>query len=355
MFAAIMAGGSGTRFWPASTPERPKQFLRLFGDRTMLEHTVDRLDGLAADGDICIVTGARHADLTRALAGSRPLTVIAEPVGRNTAACIGLAALHFAARDADVPIAVLPADHFVGDVPAFRRALAAAGTLAREGAIVTLGIPPTAPETGFGYIEAGDGGETPDRIAWHSVRAFVEKPDRDTALGYLASGKHFWNAGIFVVTARVILGEIAACMPELSAGLDGIARDLGTEREATTVADVYAGLDSVSIDYGVMERTRARTVVIPAPVGWSDLGSWSALAELRAPERDAAGNVLPDRSVAIDAASCLVVSEMTRPVALLGVRDLIVVDAAEGLLVASPERAQDVRLITERLGGPGRG
>ena len=349
MFAAIMAGGSGTRFWPASTVERPKQFLKLFGDRTMLEHTIDRLEGLSDDSGIAIVCGERHGSVCRGLVAGREIVVMTEPVGRNTAACIGLAALHFQRLDPDEPIAVLPADHYVGDVEGLRRILSAAATLARAGGIVTIGVVPTSPETGFGYVEAGEEGREVDGVAWRTVRRFVEKPARDVALTYLASGVHYWNAGIFVFTARTILAAIRVCMPELWGGLERIDVDLGSDRERDAIAEVYAGLDSVSIDYGVMERTTATVSVIPASIGWSDLGSWPALAELRAGERDEQGNIVPTGSVAIDAESCFVSAGCERPVALLGVKDLIVVDAPEGLLVASRDRAQDVRLVTERL------
>lgn len=349
MFAAIMAGGSGTRFWPASTADRPKQFLKLFGDRTMLEHTIDRLSGLATDAEIAIVCGELQAATAAGLIGGRDITVVAEPVGRNTAACIGLAALRFQRLDPDEPIAVLPADHFIADVEGFRRVLAAGASLARSGGIVTIGVVPTAPETGFGYIEAGDDRGEADGVAWRVVRRFVEKPARELALEYLASGIHYWNAGIFVFTASTILAEIAACMPDLSKGLERIDAALGTDRERDTIAEVYGGLASVSIDYGVMEKTDATVFVIPASVGWSDLGSWPALAGLRADEADDRGNIVPDGSVAIDADACFVVSEGERPVALLGVRDLIVVDSPDGLLIAAKDRAQDVRLVTEQL------
>lgn len=349
MFAAIMAGGSGTRFWPASTTQRPKQFLKLFGDRTMLEHTIDRLSGLATDAGIAIVCGEHQAAIARGIVGGRDITVVAEPIGRNTAACIGLAALRFRRLDPGEPIAVLPADHFIADVDGFRRVLAAGGSLARSGGIVTIGVVPTAPETGFGYIEAGDEGGEVDGVAFRAVHRFVEKPGREIALEYLASGVHYWNAGIFVFTASTILAEIAACMPELARGLERIDAALGTDDERETIAEVYGGLASVSIDYGVMEKTAANVFVIPASVGWSDLGSWPALAGLRADEADDRGNIMPEGSVAIDADACFVSSEGERPIALLGVRDLIVVDAPDGLLVAAKDRAQDVRLVTERL------
>lgn len=349
MFAAIMAGGSGTRFWPASTAERPKQFLRLFGDRTMLEHTIDRLEGLSDDSGIAIVCGERHGPVCRDLVAGRDILVLTEPVGRNTAACIGLAALHFQRLDPDEPIAVLPADHYVGDVEGLRRTLSAAATLARAGGIVTVGIVPTSPETGFGYVEAGGEGREVDGVEWREVLRFVEKPSREVALTYLASGVHYWNAGIFVFTARTILEAIRTCMPELWAGLERIDAELGSDRERDTIAEVYAGLAPVSIDYGVMEKTTAAVSVIPASIGWSDLGSWPALAELRAGERDERGNIVPTGSVAIDAESCFVSAGCERPVALLGVKDLIVVDAPEGLLVAARDRAQDVRIVTEQL------
>lgn len=349
MFAAIMAGGSGTRFWPASTASRPKQFLTLFGDRSMLEHTIDRITGLACAEHIAVVCGAHHANVAQSLLSDRNATILVEPVGRNTAACIGLAALHFERIDPDEPIAVLPADHFVADVDAFRRTLSAAAALARSGGIVTLGVVPTAPETGFGYIESGENIGQVEGVEWRDVKAFVEKPDRDVALAYMASGRHSWNAGIFVFTARTILSELREQMPALSTGLDRIRGAHGTPEEASTIADVYSGLEAVSIDYGVMEHASAAVFVVPSSFGWSDLGSWPALAEQRADEKDARGNVVPVDAVAIDTDDSFVVSPPGRQVALIGVRDLIVVDAEDGLLIASKDRAQDVRLVTDKL------
>lgn len=349
MFAAILAGGSGTRFWPASTASRPKQFLNLFGDRTMLEHTIDRLAGLSHDSGISILCGASHAAVARGLVGDRDIAVVTEPVGRNTAACIGLAALRFRRLDPDEPIAVLPSDQYIADVDGFRRTLAAAASLARTGRIVTIGVVPTAPETGFGYIESGSLTGEVDGVTWRDVQAFVEKPPVEVAVEYLASGRHYWNAGIFVFTARTILDEIESRMPHLAEGLRRIDDVLGTDSEASTVAEVYDGLASVSIDYGVMEHATSRISVIPASVGWSDLGSWPALAQLRAGDRDERGNVMQAGSVAIDSDRNFAMSERDRPVALLGVHDLIVVDAPDGLLIAASDRAQDVRLVTERL------
>ncbi|MCC6745770.1 MAG: mannose-1-phosphate guanylyltransferase [Acidobacteria bacterium] len=350
MFAAIMAGGSGTRFWPASTPARPKQFLSLFGGRTMLEHTMDRLSGLAGGSGVAVICGGRHETIARPLVSTAGATLIVEPFGRNTAACIGLAALHFERKNADEPIAVLPADHFVADVDAFRRTLSAAAELSSRGGIVTIGVVPTAPETGFGYIESGEAGGEVAGIEWRNVKAFVEKPPVERAMEYLATGRHCWNAGIFVFTARTILAELDASMPALAAGLSRIRSAMETSEEAATVAEVYGGLEPVSIDHGVMERARCPVFVVPASFGWSDLGSWPALAELRADERDEAGNIVPAGSVAIDASNCFVESTTGRPVGLLGVRDLVVVDSHDGLLVSARDRAQDVRLVSERIG-----
>lgn len=350
MFAVIMAGGSGTRFWPASREHLPKQFLKITSDRTMFEETLARVLLFATEDRVYTVVGHNHAELARNLLGeASPVCLLAEPRGRNTAACIGLAAIHIARRDPNLPIAILPADHFVADVERFASLIRLSGEVARAGAIVTLGIAPTRPETGYGYIELDEAAGSAGAETYHRMKRFVEKPDRATALEYLAGGRHLWNSGIFVFTARTILGEIEACMPELAAGLREIEAAIGRENYEQTVTSVYDRIESVSIDYGVMEKTKAPVYVFRADFGWSDVGSWQALYELRESEYDENGNLLLGKAIALDSQRNLVYGDGERTVALLGVEDLVVVDTRDAVMIARRDRSQEVKRFPEAL------
>ncbi|HEX9080109.1 MAG TPA: mannose-1-phosphate guanylyltransferase [Desulfuromonadaceae bacterium] len=350
MYIVILAGGSGTRFWPASRAARPKQLISITGDRTMLQRTVERVLPLKPKR-ILIVTNVLQAGETESqVAGYRhsvPIDVIAEPVARNTAPAIGLAATIIAAHDPAGVMAVLPADHFIKDEDALRETLVAASHAARNGYLVTLGIMPSRPETGYGYIEADMElrGEGP-----FPVRRFVEKPPLGEAVRYLDSGNFFWNSGMFIWRADAILSEIATHLPPLARRLAAISftgdvwelSDLESQIEA-----VYRGVESVSIDYGVMEKS-ARVQVVPAEMGWSDVGSWSALPEVVAP--DASGTVCINAAahVAIDSSDCLIYADK-RVVATVGVHGLVVVSTPDALLVCDRERAQDVKRVVEEL------
>src|SRR5262245_55575894 len=353
MFAVIMAGGSGTRFWPASRERLPKQFLAITGDRTMLEETLARAEGFAPPDRISVVVGRVHADLTKRILSGKPAEILVEPRGRNTAACIGLAALRvkrLAARGVteDEPMVVLPADHFIADVEGFTRTIRAAADVARGGAIVTLGVAPNRPETGYGYIHIGaEGGESFEQ-SYFRVRRFVEKPDYQTALGYLSSGDYLWNSGVFSFTARTILQEIKACMPALHEGLTEIEHAINTPDYDAAVDRVYDRIESVSIDYGVMEKTSKPIYVFKAEFGWSDVGSWQALYDLRRAECDEQGNLSLGDSTIIDAKRNLVFSTTNRKVARLGVEDLVVVDTPDAVMVAKLDRSQDVKRFADQ-------
>ena len=348
MFAVIMAGGSGTRFWPASREHLPKQFLAITGDRTMLEQTLARAESFASAGRISAVVGRVHADLTKKILSGKPVEILVEPRGRNTAPCIGLAALHARRIAEDEPIVVLPADHFIADVENFARTIRAAAEVARDGAIVTLGVAPDRPETGYGYIHIGArGGEALER-PYFKVRRFVEKPDYQTALGYLSSGDYLWNSGVFVFTARTILQEIESCMPELHDGLTEIDRAIGSPDYGAAVERVYDRIKSVSIDYGVMEKTSKPIYVLKADFGWSDVGSWRALYELRRAEYDEQDNLSLGDSKIIDAKRNMVFSTTGRKVALLGVEDLVIVDTPDAVMVARLDRSQDVKRFADQ-------
>jgi mannose-1-phosphate guanylyltransferase len=349
MFAVIMAGGSGTRFWPTSRQHLPKQFLKIISDRTMLEDTVARVSRFTQLDRVWTVVGCVHADMTRKLLAETDVKTLVEPVGRNTAACIGLAAVHLKRISENEPMVVLPADHFIADVESFAGVIRAAAEVARTGAILTLGITPTSPETGFGYIHmAAEMGKSLGH-PYFVVDRIVEKPDHETALAYLSEGNYLWNSGIFIFTAKTILSEIETCLPDLYQGLVEIESSIDKPHYDAVVERVYTGLSSISIDYGVMEKTRNPIMVLKADFGWSDVGSWQALYELRRGEYDDQENLLLGETMVVDSRRNLVYSGTGRQVALLGVEGLVVVDTPDAVMVADLGRSQDVKQFPEIL------
>jgi mannose-1-phosphate guanylyltransferase len=356
IYPVVMAGGSGTRFWPLSRKDRPKQFLPLDGDEPMLAATVARLPPLARIDRTYVVCGPNHAAAARRILPRLPrANLVVEPVPRNTAPCVGLAALHVRRRDPAGVMAMLPADHHVARRAAFRDAIAAAARLAADGAIATIGIRPDRPETGYGYLKVG--GRLPGwgrgKKAVHPARVerFVEKPDLVTASRYLAEGGYLWNSGIFAFRADVILDEIRQAMPVLGEQLAVIERSLGTPSYTRTLRRIFPAAPSVSIDYGVMEKSQ-RIVVVPAEFGWSDVGSFAALSDIH--PRDDLGNVAQGDATVIDGHDNVVVARGRRPVALVGVDGLVVVDAGDVVLVVRKDRAQDVRKAVEEMQRRGR-
>jgi mannose-1-phosphate guanylyltransferase len=349
-FAVIMAGGVGARFWPSSRAARPKQLLDLTGSgTTMIAATLARLAPEIPAERVLVVTGRATAVAVRKALPTVPReNILAEPVGRNTAPCIGWAALHARRRDPDAVLAVLPSDHLVRKPEEFHAGLRKAVGAAREGALVTCGIAPDRPETGFGYIELGE----PISDGVCRVVRFVEKPDLETAKGYVASGRFAWNSGMFFFSAARVLDEIARQMPELKRGLEEIDAGIAAGDERAVVERVFPKLPAQSIDYGVMERA-AGIACVPLDIGWSDLGSWSAAHDLS--QRDAAGNAFGADVVAVDARGCLVRAPSDVLVALVGVEDLVVVDTGDCLLVCKKDRAQDVKRVLDILKERGRG
>jgi mannose-1-phosphate guanylyltransferase len=349
MIAIILAGGSGTRFWPLSRHAHPKQSLTLWGDKPMIAHTVSRLSSVCLPEHILIVCGPHLLDQLRAaLPDLDAAQFIVEPTPRNTAPAIALATAIAQRRfGSEHVIGVFPSDHFIGDDEAFTQCLLTADQAARTGAIVTLGICPTRPETGYGYICYQPPAERSLAAgrAW-PVEAFVEKPDLTRAISYLERGDHLWNAGMFFFTPTTLDAQIAAHMPDLHAGIATIAAAYGTPDEHDALTAIFPTLPSISIDYGVMERA-SHILVIPATFIWSDVGHWAALPELHS--ADERGNVLHADAIAHDTHNTTVWSTTDRLVALVGARDLIVVDTPDALLILPRERAQDVRAITDEL------
>lgn len=342
-FACIMAGGSGTRFWPQSRAARPKQFLSLDGsDESLLQATVRRATQLMPIDHVFVVTSARHvAETARQLPDLPRENILAEPAGRNTTPCVGWAAVHVQKVDPNGIMMVLPADPHVGDEAGYIATLDKALGVAEQDVIVTVAIEPTRPETGYGYIEPGAdlGGGV------REVVRFVEKPDLEQAKRFVADGL-LWNSGMFFFRARVILEAIAAHQPELSDFLQDCSRAIDAGDEAALVETRYPTLPSVSIDYGIMEKTSGIRVV-PGSFGWHDVGSWTSAWELA--EHDAEGNASSGEALLLDARNCYVRGLPDKLVAVVGIDDLVVVDTEDALLVVPRDRAQDVGQIVKTL------
>ncbi len=347
-YAVIMAGGSGTRFWPASRMARPKQLLPLGGDtRSLLAATVGRLEPVVPRDKVLVVTAAALADAThRELPGVPIENILAEPAPRNTAPCIGWATRVILARDPDATIVVLPSDHYVANEPEFCKTVERAIAAAKTRAIATIGILPTRPDTGFGYIELGAPIAGGDAL---EVARFVEKPDLARAGEFVASGRFLWNSGTFFFRAAAMNAAISAHLPDLARGLDEMDRD------ASALGRVFPTLPSISIDYGVMEkvsREPGNVAVVPGDFGWSDVGSWESAWELG--KKDAHGNAVPEGAVMVDAKNNLARVTGKKVVALVGVDDLVVVETEDAILVMPRNRAQDVRAVVDALKSAGR-
>jgi mannose-1-phosphate guanylyltransferase len=344
--ALILAGGSGTRFWPLSRKHRPKQLLALEGERTLLRDTVERLQPLVPPEAVWIcTTGALAAAVRNELPEVPAAQILVEPEGRNTAPAIGWSVRSMPAAARRGAIAVLPADHRVGDPAAFRDTLArAAQAVEAEDRVMTLGVTPRWAETGYGYLELGEEDPQNAQDGLRRVRRFVEKPTLENAERFVRSGQYLWNAGIFVFRGTTFLDVLARLQPALAQGLEEIAADPGR------LAEIYPRLPADSIDYAVMEKLDDIST-LPLDCGWSDLGSWSALAEVLA--ADAAGNRGRGDTVAVDASGNLLFSD-TGLIAVLGVSDLVVVRTGDAVLVMPKARAQEVRRIVAELGARGR-
>ncbi len=350
-YAAIMAGGVGTRLWPLSRQTRPKQALQLIGGRTMFQHAVDRLAPLFSPHQIYVVTGQKHAEILRPQAPELPASnFILEPMGRDSAPAVGLGAIHLQRRDPEAVMAMLTADHYISEVERFRAALAAAEKVARTGKIVTLGIKPKFPSTGYGYIQQGDSLGHFDGFEVFQAAQFLEKPDAATASAFLEAGCYSWNSGMFIWRVDRVLAEFQHQRPRIYRQLMTIADALGTPEETRVLAEIWPQIARISVDYAIMEGAQD-VAVIPADIGWSDVGSWAVLLDIV--RGDDHGNVVVGAHLALDTTSTLVRSE-DRLVVTIGLEDMIVVDTDDALLVCARDRAQDVKAIVERLRQTGR-
>jgi mannose-1-phosphate guanylyltransferase len=345
VYVVIMAGGSGTRFWPQSRHAWPKQFLALADkERSLLQQTVGRVSDVVPPERVLVVTSERHAQATREQLPMLPAAnVLAEPAARNTAPCVAWAAAHVSARSSRAVMAVLPSDPHIQDEAGYRSVLSRALDAANEGGLVTIGVSPTRPETGYGYIEVGSA--INDGV--HRVTRFVEKPTLERARGFLSAGNFLWNSGMFFFRVDVVLAEFERQLPDLYAFARG-SRELVAKGDSDVeyAQARYADLTSISIDHGIMEHAEDIRVV-PGAFGWFDIGSWTTAYELA--DKDDDGNAEQAEAVLLDCENCYVRAENGKLVALVGMKDLIVVDTKDALLVMPRERAQDVKRIVELL------
>jgi mannose-1-phosphate guanylyltransferase len=349
MYAVIMAGGKGTRFWPRSREKMPKHLLDIVCERTIIQETIDRVAPLIPAENILIVTGASHADeLMKQVPQIPEKNIIIEPVGRNTAPCIGLAALYIKRKSPDDVMAVLPADHLIADAERFRHVLSAAAEMARRGDyLLTIGITPTCPETGYGYLEKGPRKTTVRGEDFYAVKSIREKPALPQAKAFLERGGFYWNSGMFIWRVDTIVEALKKWLPDLHRGLSEIEPALGSNQEKSVIEHVYNKIHSISIDYGVMEKAE-NVLLVKGDFGWSDMGSWDALWEVL--EKDEDGNAAHVQGcfVGVDSRNSLIHSPR-KLVALVGVEDLIVVETEDSLLVCKRGCSQDVKKVVETL------
>ena len=347
-YAVIMAGGIGSRFWPASRKAQPKQFLNVFGSDTLIQSTIARLQGLIPPERCLIVTHERYVEQTQEQLPAVPdANILAEPISRNTAPCITYAAVKLAERDPEATMVVLPADHVIRNVDRFHSTLRTALDAAQEpGALVTIGIDPTYPATGYGYIQYdGPTDFDADGVEAYPVRTFAEKPDRSTAERFIDSGDFLWNSGMFIWRADTILDQVECHLPDTHAAFQSLPAAVDTDEEPKAVQQAFQNSPSISIDYGVMEQ--ATTVyVVPGTFEWNDVGDWRAVYDLSA--KDELGNVIDGNVITHDSSRCYIQGS-DRLVVLVGMHDTVVVDTDDAVLVCNRENTQQVKQVVEYL------
>lgn len=349
LHALIMAGGGGTRFWPRSRQRLPKQFLKLTGDRTLVQQAHDRIEAQVPPERTWVITAGKHHALARQQLPALPAErVIGEPCGRDTAACIGLGAALIAKQDPSAVMLVMPADHVIEPVQEFRRAAHAAEQLAEEhpNALITFGIVPTFPSTGYGYIQRGAEVTGRQGVQVYQVKEFKEKPKAEVAERYVASGEYYWNGGIFVWKASTILTALKERQPKMYAAVQRIAAAWDTPQGEAVLRQEYETIDKISIDFAVMEHAK-EVLVVQAPFSWDDVGSWLALERMH--PQDADGNTVLGPHVGLKTRNTLVVADENHLIATLGVEDLLIVQDGDVTLVANRREESEVKQIVEQL------
>ncbi|MER3416810.1 MAG: mannose-1-phosphate guanylyltransferase [Gemmataceae bacterium] len=345
----LMAGGGGTRFWPRSRQARPKQFLALAGEQSLVQLAYARLEGITDPDQVWVITSAAHRSLASAHLPQIPgEQIVGEPCGRDTAACLALGTLLAARRQPDTVVVATPADHIIEPVQQFRRAIQSACQVAQEcpRALITLGIAPSSPATGYGYIQRGELLSRRLGLGVYRVRAFREKPPLELAREYVASGQYYWNSGIFVWQAQALVAELQRQQPALLAGISEIVRVWDTPARAEVFGRVYAELPRISIDYAIMEGCQ-ECLVIEAPFVWDDVGSWQALERLH--PQDAQGNTVLATHCGLDTHDCIIVGEPGRLIATSGIQHLLIVQDGNATLVADKRDETAVKKLVEYL------
>jgi mannose-1-phosphate guanylyltransferase len=354
LYSTILAGGSGTRLWPLSRAGDPKFLHPLTGtDRSLLQATADRIRSLSAADHIYVVTGTAHAAAIRDQLPELPAgNILAEPSPRDSCAAVSLACAVLARRDPDAIMAVFSADHLIGDEQRFAEIIRQAAAAAQDGYLTTVGIRPSHPEVRFGYLQVGDPLAGGARV----VASFKEKPSREVAASYLESGQYLWNAGIFAFSVRSFLAELARQLPHLAAGIARIADAWDGPRREEVLAEVWPGLEKISVDYGVLEGAAAagKVATVPADMPWSDVGDFDSLGE-SLPTDESGNLVIANRAEVVvrDVKDAVIVSTTDRVMAVVGLDDVVVVDTPDAMLVCARSRAQEVKQIVEELTGRG--
>jgi len=356
LYAVVMAGGGGTRFWPLSRQDLPKQFLNLTGDELMVNETIDRLTMLVPKENIFVVTSEKQAELMYESTAGRigKDHILLEPAARNTAACIGFSAMEIIKKHGDGIMCVVPSDHYIKDVDAYIEKMREAVELCKKtDYLITIGIKPGFAATGYGYIKINRSREfhvEDNRIPYYNVEEFVEKPDIKTAKEYVSGGNYLWNSGMFIWKASTILAYFKKLLPDVYECIEDIGNSMNTDSEDNVKAKIYPTIPKISIDYGIMERAK-EVLVLEGDFGWNDVGSFDALRSLY--EADENGNVIYGEQIHVETQNCIVYSK-NKLIAALGVEDLIIVETDDAVLVCHKDKAQEVRKVVDKLHAEGK-